>query len=445
MTPPARETTEVMDLGTAWKWPRLVGQVRREWGNATVALLWNPDEKEKTVQLDFKSAGMHPKQRYAVWSFWDNRYLGLAQEFWCTPSLAPYASQHLRFTPLPDSSLPVLIGSNLHIYCGAAEIHSIEAGRSSMHIDLTDAGARAGDLFVYSRFLPILRSTAGLVVTDIDQAGENVWRIRMRDRKHGAAQRIELSILLPVTRQWWFWSLIALVAAGFLTAIWRYVVSLRLQRRLALVQERSRISRDLHDGMGADLTRIALIAEMAARDPGLAPQARAQLDKIVASTHDLAGELDSVVWATHPGNDTLEHLVQYVANQAQVFLEDAGIRLRLDLPETMPALVVGSAIRHNLFLATKEALNNIVRHAEASLVNLRVRVLEHSLELEIEDNGRGLDPGSAPAPGADGLANMADRLIRIHGHCETEQGKNGRGTLVRFTVPLGALDSPTRS
>lgn len=260
----------------------------------------------------------------------------------------------------------MLIGLNLHIYCGAAEIKSIRSTRSSMAIELTGAGARTGDLFVYSHYLPVLRLASGLVISNTDQAGENVWRIRMRDRKHGAAQRIELSILLPVTRQWWFWSLIALAAAGFLTTTWRYVISLRLERRLALDQERSRISRDLHDGMGADLTQIALIAEMAARQPGLLPAAREPLDRIVASTHNLAGELDSVVWATNPGNDTLEHLVQYLGNYAQVFLEVADLRLRLGVPPQLPELAVSSATRHNLFLAAKETLHNVVRHAGAT-------------------------------------------------------------------------------
>ena len=444
MNPPAREQTDVLDLGTAWRWPRLVGQVRREWGNATVALLWNPEKEERTIKLDFKDAGMDGKQRYAVWSFWDNRYLGLAQEFWSTPPLGPSASQHLRFTPIPDASKPVLIGSNLHIYCGAAEIRMIRSTRSSMTIDLTDAGARAGDLFVYSHFLPVLRSAAGLVVTDIDQAGENVWRIRMRDRQHGIAQRIELSLLLPVTRQAWFWTLIGLVIAGFLTAVWRYIISLRLQRRLALDQERARISRDLHDGMGANLTQIALVAEMASRQPGLAPAAREQLDCIVASTHSLAGELDSVVWATNPGNDTLEHFVQYLEHHAQAFLEVAGLRLRIDVPPELPDIAIGSATRHNLFLAAKEALNNVVRHAGASCVNLRIRILDHTLEVEIEDDGCGLGDRSSPEPGADGLPNMANRMARINGRSENVPGKNGRGTLVRFIVPLKGLDSPTQ-
>jgi signal transduction histidine kinase len=128
-----------------------------------------------------------------------------------------------------------------------------------------------------------------------------------------------------------------------------------------------------------------------------------------------------------------------------VFLESADVRLRLDVPAQLPDLTVGSAARHNLFLAAKEALNNIVRHAAASCVNLRVRVLEQSLELEIEDDGRGLGTRSSPEPGADGLANMAHRMAQIQGRCETRSGKTGRGTLVRFTVPLSALDSPTRS
>ncbi len=444
MTPPAREQTEVIDLGIYWHWPRLVGQVHREWGDATVALLWNPEEDESIIKLDFASAGMDGNQRYAVWSFWENRYLGLAQEFWNTPRLAPSASQHLRFTPIPAAFKPVLIGSNLHIYCGAAEIKTIRSTRSSMAIELNDAGARAGDLFVYSHYLPVLRSASGLVISNIDQAGENVWRIRMRDRKHGAVQRIELSILLPVTLQWWFWMLIALVITGFLTTVWRYMVSLRLQRRLALDQERSRISRDLHDGMGADLTQIALIAEMAARQPGLLPAAREQLDRIVSSTHDLAGELDSVVWATNPGNDTLEHLVQYLEHHAQSFLEIAGIRLRLDIPPELPDLTIGSSARHNIFLAVKEALNNIVRHAEASLVHLRLRVSEHSLELDIEDDGRGIGTRTTGDPCADGVANMSKRMALIQGRSESLPGKNGHGTLVRFRVPLGALDSPPR-
>ena len=439
MTPPAREQSEVLGLGTAWHWPHIVGHVRRGWGDATVALLWNPEDKERTIKLDFREAGMNPKQRYAVWSFWDNRYLGLTQEFWNSPSLAPSASQHLRFTPVPAASIPVLIGSNFHIYCGAVEIKRIRASRSSMEIELADAGARSGDLFIYSRFLPVLRSVTGMKFGSIDQAGENVWRVRLRDREPQAPQRLELAIQLPVTYQWWFWALIAAAAGSLLAAAWRYVEWTRLQRRHSLAEERARISRDLHDGMGADLARIGLLSEAAGRQPGLEPQVRGQLDSITASTHALAAELDSVVWATNPSNDTLEQLARYLGHYAQAFLDPTGIGLRFDIPAELPALDISSAARHNLFLSAKEALCNVVRHSGASRVFLRIRIQDGALVVEVEDDGCGLPADASAGVGADGLLNISSRMARSRGSCEYLPGANGRGTLVRLSLPLKEL------
>jgi len=103
LTPPAKERTVVADLCTSKEWPRLVGRVKREWGDWTVALLWNPLEKEQKVTLDFARIGLDPGRRYAVWSFWDNRYLGVVEGSYTTPFLAASASQHLCITELPQS------------------------------------------------------------------------------------------------------------------------------------------------------------------------------------------------------------------------------------------------------------------------------------------------------------------------------------------------------
>jgi len=442
MTPPAREKTEILDLGTYWHWTRLVGHVRRDWGNATVALLWNPEDKEKTVRLDFKAAGMDFRQRYAVWSFWENRYLGLARQFWTSPPLAPAASQHLRFTPIPNFSKPVLIGSNLHIYCGAAEIKRVDSTRSRMTIELTDAGARSGDVFIYSHYQPILSSMKGLRVSSIDSAGENVWRIRIFDRVRGEEQMLDLTIILPVMLQWWFWALIVLVFGSLLASVWRYVAWLKLQRINSLAEERARISRDLHDGMGSDLARIGLLAEAAARQPGLSDTLRQQLKRITSSTHSLAGDLDSVVWATNPCNDTLEHLARYLCHYAQSFLEPTDIGLRLDIPRELPSLEIGSSVRHNLFLAAKEAITNVVRHAGASRVFLRVRVCDGELVIEVEDDGRGILAPAVSEIGEDGRNNISSRMARSHGICEYLPGAQRRGTLVRLRIPLRELGTP---
>jgi hypothetical protein len=262
MTPPARERTEVLDLGTNRDWPRMLGIVKREWGDLAVALLWNPGLSEQAITLDFAQAGLDPRHRYAVWSFWDDRFLGVAQGSWTTQTMEPLASQQLCFTDLDrNSNNPVLVGSNLLIYCGAAEIQRVVSSRGSMAIGLTDAGARDGDLFVYSRFPLLLRSATGCAVTGVAQAGENVWRISLAERQCGVPQRLDLTVALPVTRQGWFWLLIALVAASLAFAASRYLVGLRLQREHALEIERARIARDIHDDLGTSLTRVSVMAD----------------------------------------------------------------------------------------------------------------------------------------------------------------------------------------
>ena len=434
LTPPAKERTEVLDICTAKEWPRLVGQVKRDWGDFTVALLWNPSDKEQVVTLDFAKAGLDPQKRCAVWSFWENRYLGLAQDFWNTPQLASAASQHLRFTPIPDSSVPVLIGSNLHIYCGAAEIKAIRSSRSSMAIELTDAGARAGDLFVYSRFLPVLRAASGLVVTDIDQAGENVWRIRTRDREPGAAQRIDLSIQLPVTRQWWLWSMISVMVASMVTAVWRYVAWLQLDRKHALAVERSRIARDLHDDLGANLAEIAMISDLAQEQLPDDDPSRQSLNEIFSRAESNARRLGEIVWAINPANDTLERFAGFLCKFTQDYLALARVGCRLDVPEQLPPLPLNSIQRHNLFLAAKEAIHNAVRHGKPSEITLRLGNGSDRITIVIEDNGCGFD-SSQQATAVRGTRNMRERMEKIGG-AFTCQSAPGQGTIVTLTAPL---------
>jgi hypothetical protein len=195
MTPPAKERSEVLDLCTAEEWPRLLGKVQRPWGNWAVALLWNPTKQEQAIPLDFAKAGLDPAHRYAVWSFWDNRFLGIAKGQWVTPALPATGCQHLVFTDLdsqPDR--PVVIGSSLHIFCGAAEIKNVNASPTGIDIELTDAGAREGDLFVYSPKALAAKSATGCTVKSVEAAGENVWKIHLEGRVSRNPQKISFSI-----------------------------------------------------------------------------------------------------------------------------------------------------------------------------------------------------------------------------------------------------------
>ena len=447
LTPPAKERTEVLDLLASREWPRLVGQVSRAWGDWTVALLWNPSEKEQTVTLDFARAGLDPRHRYAVWSFWDNRFLGVAAGSWTTPFLAPSASQHLVFTDLdraPDR--PVLIGSGLHIYCGAAEIERVTALSSALQIELTDAGARAGDLFIYSKFEPMVRESVGCMVEGIKAAGENVWKLSLKDRRHGAIQRVELGIPLPVTRQVWFWVMCSVLMASFVFSGWRYVAwqraqlaLSRLEQKTALEQERARIARDLHDDLGAGLMQIAYQGDALLKHPGLAPELAGEIDRIQVASRELRRTLDETVWTVDPDQDTLEGMVGYIIGLAQDLLSGTAVKCRLDFPEVLPTQPVSSDIRHHLFLAFKEAILNVIRHARATEVNIRLVIQGAECMLIVADNGCGFDSedGGARPGGGHGLGNIRRRVSEIGGRCEF-RSRPGAGTEIRVMWRLSS-------
>lgn len=438
LSPPARERTDVLHLFTMPSWTALVGHVRREWGESTVALLFNAissSEFALPAHFDFVQAGLDPGRRYAVWSFWDNQFLGIAQGKWALPVLPNGHSQHLVFTDLdrtPDR--PVLIGSNLHIYCGAGEIKQVTSSRDAMRIDLTDAGARAGDLFVYSRWPLLFKSAAGCAVSGVVKVGENAWRIGIADRQRDAPQQLELAVLLPVTRQAWFWLLIATAAASLLLAAWRYVAGLQLQREHVLDQERARIARDLHDDLGANLAEIAMISDLAqdkltANDPS-----REHFNDIFARAENNVRRLGEIVWAINPANDTLERFAGYLCKFTQDYLALARIRCRLDLPETLPPVPLNSVQRHNLLLAAKEAIHNAVQHGRPAEINLRIATRNGHIIVTIEDNGRGFDTTRPVAHGR-GSANMAARMEQIGGGFE-RRSASGQGTIVTLTAPF---------
>jgi signal transduction histidine kinase len=439
MTPVAQERTEVMDLCTSADWPRLVGHVRRDWGNMTVALLWNPAATEQTVTIDLAKAGLNPLRRYAVWSFWDNRYLGVTKGTWTTPALAPSASQHVRFTDLdqtPDK--PVLIGSSLHIYCGASEIKRIVSRSASMEIELADAGARDGDLFVYSRLPLVLKGAVGCTATGIASAGEYVWRISLVDRQRGVSQRLVLSVLLPITRQLWFWALCSVLVASLLFAVWRYIAYARLREQHLLEQERARIARDLHDDIGAGLTEIAMQSSLVSSDiaPGASPDTLRRIDRVCQSAFELTRNIDEIVWALNPANDTLERFVTYLTHATTQFLNAAGLAVRFDIPPGLPNLILSGKVRHYLFLVMREALNNAVKHSRADLLRIGLRVEADELRFVVEDNGCGFTPAALGQDGThEGLESMPRRLAELGGQfCLTSHP--GAGTRVAFSVPL---------
>ncbi|HXF09263.1 MAG TPA: two-component regulator propeller domain-containing protein, partial [Desulfuromonadaceae bacterium] len=237
---------------------------------------------------------------------------------------------------------------------------------------------------------------------------------------------------------WWFRSAAVVVFTTMVFVLARYISFRRLRRTLrelehqaALARERVRIAKDLHDDLGGRLTEVELMIELANRTPP--EQRNGQMREISATVRQAGESLDEIVWAVNPRHDTLPRLLDYLGEYAVQFLQRAGIRCRADFPDHPPDQPVPPEVRHNVFLAVKEALNNVARHAQAAEIWLRVSLDEKSMDIVIEDNGKGFSGGSDRA-GADGLKNMHQRMEDIGGRFHIES-QPGRGTRIRMTLP----------
>jgi signal transduction histidine kinase len=258
-----------------------------------------------------------------------------------------------------------------------------------------------------------------------------------------AGQFIPFSVAAP----WWQnpRSVALAMSAGMLlvAALWWRLYALRVNRRLSLAQrnvelqqERLRIARDMHDDIGARLTYIALLADRTRRVKDTSGEARdEQLQGLAENARSAVGALDGIVWAVNPEHDTVGDLVDYLCEYAGSYLKPAGIECRFDFQITEPNRPLTLAIRHELLMAVKEALQNIVKHAQASAVLLACRDAGGRLEIFVEDDGCGFEKVE-PSLDQSGLNNMRHRLGELGGQCEITAGDRACGTRVSFSVAL---------
>jgi signal transduction histidine kinase len=208
----------------------------------------------------------------------------------------------------------------------------------------------------------------------------------------------------------------------------------RAERQREIEQERARVAHDLHDDLGAGLTEVNMLSSLA-KSPTTSEQEKEQyLDTLSDTARRMVTSLDEIVWAVNPRNDTIASLASYFGSYAQRLLELAGVACGLDIAEELPEHALDPKFRQEIFFAFKEALTNIVRHAQATQVWLRIFVQDGRLTVEVTDNGRGFQATKRQA-GNDGLSNMKERLNRLGGECDIV-GDTTHGTTVRFSAPL---------
>ncbi len=193
--------------------------------------------------------------------------------------------------------------------------------------------------------------------------------------------------------------------------------------------ERNRISVDMHDELGSGVTAIRLMSEIVKSK--MKDQTLPEIDKISNSANELLNKMNTIIWTMTSSNDSVENLVAYIRSFAVEFFENTAIDCHFTMPAAIPQREISGEKRRNIFLSVKEALNNVLKHSQSTVVKVKVQVNER-LIIEIQDDGVGINMEKLRKFG-NGLNNMKKRMASIDGEFKVE---NWEGTRTTFNLQL---------
>ena len=276
------------------------------------------------------------------------------------------------------------------------------------------------------------------------QAGNYRFEVRACNNDgvwNQAGASVALTVLPYFWQTWWLKAGVMGLGLSMMLGVGLTVQRRRYRRRIQVLErkhelerERTRIARDIHDQIGANLTKIGMQTSMLERETNEMAASRPLVRGVAESTREMVRTMDEIVWAINPRNDTLENSINYLIQYARGFLRPANIDYQLEVPVDLPDVPLTAEIRHSLFMAFKEALNNAVKHGHPRHLVITLALGERQMKLSVEDDGCGfaLEPNRADA---DGLENMRQRLAAVGGHCEITSAP-GQGAKIVFELPL---------
>jgi len=263
------------------------------------------------------------------------------------------------------------------------------------------------------------------------------------DQKNESDPKCLLSITIkpPIWKTWWFILLISLFTIAISAYIARKVQEFRYKNKLkelerlnAIDKERLRISKDLHDEVGASLTRISILSQLANNQNHPEEESK----KLVSQINEIAGnvvdEMSEIIWAMNSKNDCLDSFASYLRHYVSGYLESAGIEGNFQFPAEIPPAPMSAEMRRNFFLTAKEAIHNIVKHASATRVEIILTYNQNLLSITIIDNGRGFNEQQISFKG-NGLVNMNKRMYDLGGNFKMHS-ETGKGTHITISATL---------
>ncbi len=255
---------------------------------------------------------------------------------------------------------------------------------------------------------------------------------------------LTITILPPYWQTWWFRALIIAIAllAGYLVA--RYYIrqkirarTIELEKQQALYLERMRISKDVHDDLGSGLSKISLMAAIAEKKAEPSSTLGTDIKNISTVSKELVDNMRDLVWVLNPDNMTLEQLISRLREYCSDYLENIPIEVSLQFPDSVPAMRISGEAQRNIFLTVKEAINNCIKHADATRISISITITDYVLHIIISDNGRGFDMDKGRS--GNGLRNMKQRIASIHGSLSVSSSPDN-STSITISVALNKLD-----
>ena len=270
------------------------------------------------------------------------------------------------------------------------------------------------------------------------QPGSYTFQFRVKGMTK-LSNEINIIIKPPFYKTRWFISILLIL--GFLVIYYAAKISekrklkierLKAEKILALEQERSRIARDMHDGIGSGLSALQLRTKVMATQADKTRNGGFQqlLDLIDSLNHQIREN----IWVISHENDSLENLMSRLHQYASEYFESSEIRCIVTLPDVSKDFPIPGPHRRNLYMAFREALHNVQKHSSASHVEISIGSINDTLEISISDNGAGIKDSVLKDSSGNGLKSMKKRMEDVGGefHLKT----SASGTHIRLTYPL---------
>ncbi len=194
------------------------------------------------------------------------------------------------------------------------------------------------------------------------------------------------------------------------------------------IEERQRIAKDIHDELGSGLTKIRFMSELAQKEKNIDSNS---LNSISETSNMLIENMRDLIWLMDPDNASLENLIARIREYSGQYLEDFGIEIKFNIPDTLPNIIITKELNRNVFMVVKEGLNNTVKHSQATLVTITI-VINTNFNIEITDNGNGKVVNKTDG---NGLKNMEYRIKQLNGNF-TIKFKPNEGTTITIFTPL---------